>query len=373
MIEKELQALGATYRLDKISGKGGSASVYKAYRLDSDGHSRQTVALKILQNKNAIPWLRKEFETLTQIRSVHCAQVYAWETLQVGPALMMEWIDGVTLYEFARSSHFQKKFIPEIVAQTEAGLRELTASGLHHGDLSPKNILIDRAGLIRIVDFATATSKSGQIVGTPAYLSPQIWRGAATSIESDLFALRMIEFDLANSFMQVPKTAAECKKRAYEAEDIEAQMSWALSSPPLREALGSAVNRHLDENSAMSERTQILLDSKLSKKTRVLALRLSLFCSLIAFSLMIVTVRAQAPAPSHASQVSASLKVASNRWILISLNGKDAGYAPIHLKTLLPGRHRLAWKTSSGRGETWLHLLPGQRMTLTETDLSRLE
>jgi serine/threonine protein kinase len=380
--ERELQALGATYRLDRISGKGGSASVFKAFRVDRDGHSRQVVALKILKDKNAIPWLRKEFETLTRIRSVHCAQVYAWETLPDGPALVMEWIDGVTLYDFARGSQFHPSVLTEIIAQTRAGLRELSSSGLHHGDLSPRNILIDRSGLVRLVDFATASSKSGQIIGTLPYLSPDLWTGAPTSIEADFFALDLITRDARAAFSNVPSSPEECRQRAFNVGSSNLQNGEVSSTFETRSLLAHAVSRHLDVASSLCQKTRTLDGSPSRRKSWSFVRRAISFAGLIVGVIgmsAVVPVRAQAPIPAveFARAVDrsqpASLKIASNRWIFVRLNGKDVGYAPVQLKSLMPGRHRLEWKTSTNRGETHLNLAPGQRLLLSESDLSRLE
>lgn len=378
MKRKEFRPSGAIYKIDRMAGNGGSSSVFKALREDREGHSRQTVALKILKDKNAVSWLRKEFETLSQIRSIHCAQILAWENLEVGPALVLEWIDGITLLDFAKTRSCDTKVLSEIAAQVQAGLKELDQLGFHHGDLSPGNILIDRSGTVRLVDFATMNTEFGGVAGTPAYIAPELWSGQPASIHSDLFALGLLVEDLSTRFEFVPTSIEQCRVRAIAAQTESS--GWMCSDPSRRKfleidsnfeikrKLALSVSEQLDQQVSMSLRTRVFSEDRKSWPLlrRVVALvGVTLISS-------IMSVRAQAPIPSTASEQQASLKVASHHWIHLQLNGKNVGYAPIELKTLRPGRHRLIWKTARGKGEVLLNLAPGERIMLSEAQLSRL-
>ena len=383
MNSKELRPSSAIYRLDREAGRGQSASVFRAVREDSEGHSRQIVALKILKDKRTVHWLRREFETLAQINSPHCAKVLAWENLADGPALALEWIDGVRLVDLARSEDLHFRIIDEIIAQIQEGLRAIEKAGLHHGDLSPANVLIDKSGCVKLVDFATAPALPGVIHGTPAYIAPEIWSGSSTSLDADLFALGLIEHDLRTKFLHQPVDIEECKLRSsnlavecpnqlLSRKPRERSPRPFISREEVRVELANRVRAHLDRRTLLLTETRPLTMPKPRRSFAIkLPIRMALSFATVLFTTAL-SVRAQAPLP-QGPQDRASIHIRSQKWVRIWLNGRDLGYAPIDVSRLLPGSHRLTWQTASGKGERRIQLTSGSTTLLNESDLSRLE
>ncbi len=378
---QELRPEGSVYKIDRLIGEGRTAAVYRAFREDRRGHSKQIVALKILKSKTAVPWLRREFETLARVNSPHCVRVLGWENLDVGCALVLEWIEGVTLLELGRSCELDEKAQAEVVHQVQEGLRALNNLGLHHGDLSPSNILIDQEGCARIVDFASEPPTENEVVGTPAYLAPELWEGGKSSIRSDLFALGLIAQDLAHSFQLIPDSVGHCRRRSTEIASTVGAHSLLDFSPEQRGFFPSKSD--VSGKAALAKGVKDLLRRKefAAVETAVLTYRHPLTLaqkfatyrtSFMLFILLIVSTAAtgaQAPLIPESLRIPAQLSLRSQIWLEANLNGKKIGFAPIEMKNLLPGTHRLSWRTARGQGEKLIHLEPGATLRLSENDL----
>lgn len=378
-----------SYEIERNAGEGFSASVSKAYRVDSQSRSRQPVALKRLKDRTAVENLRQEFELLSKLRSPFCARVLAFETFQGEPALVLEWIDGPTLFDLAARFSLADIVIDDILAQITRGLVDLHEAGFHHGDLHPKNIMIDSSGRVRLLDFALSKESDGLIRGAPRFLAPEIWSGSSTSFESDLFALGVIERGLCSSFESLPARAEGLAER-----DLSDGQSLLAINPQLRQIppawldqkfefkrLRELVKKYSDETCVAS--TQVLrvesVTSEALVPTAVLPTRLApqrfkiarpaavFLGALIAVSA--ATGPSQALAPLEADQNRAQVRISSQKWLRIAVNGRDVGYAPVAIKDLLPGRHHISWKSASGVGSHRFEVQPGETKRLSEKDL----
>ena len=371
----ELRPEGAVYKIEKVIGQGESSTVYRAIREDSQGHSRQLVALKILKSQTAVPWLRREFEALSQVSSPHCVRVLGWENLSEGCALVLEWIDGLSVLELARANPLDDGVVDEIVAQAATGLRALQERGLFHGDLSPQNILIDRDGCVKLVDFATSSSDEALLRGTPAYLAPELWHGGNSSLEADIFSLGLIEYDLGNGFAAIPASLEACRSRATTFSTSEAGslcrepgkriFPHIESVPSARVALSLLVRRAIDQRESTVLQTAVL-------QTRSSRRKLSRIAATFAVAAIASAAPVRAQAPGSGAQARAVLEVRSQKWAELAINGRSVGFAPVEIRDLAAGTHRLSWKTRVGAGETLLTLRPGQVLRLAEPNLDPL-
>jgi serine/threonine protein kinase len=289
----------------------------------------------------------------------------------------LEWIDGVTLFELSRHQKLSPDLLREVAVQIGKGLVALEQQGLHHGDLSPKNILIDRLGQVKIVDFATGSANDSKTMGTLAYLAPEIWLGDETSLEADLFALSWIIEDAQEGFRNAPTTARMARERAFRSHSTSRNRPSTNSSEVCRNELAKRVRDCLNDKEDPSLQTEVF--SAVSSSAFSLSSPLSLSspwswsssnkflqrvsCLAVGVFLSIGTpVRAEAPLlPIDRSSL---LTVTSYLWLSITVDNQDLGYAPIHQK-LSAGRHLLKWRTSAKSGKTEFVLSPGQKLHLT--------
>lgn len=192
---KTLTAQKVSYEICEFLGEGLTSQVYKAFRRDRKGYTRQEVALKILKSKKHVQVLKTEFEKLIQVDSKYCVKVLAWESLPTGAALVLEYIEGVSLEQIHRIEPLSQELVEEVRIQVTRGLQCLHREKIVHGDLNLKNILVTKQGVIKLIDFGFFDSEN-QSYFTPEFAEPALLQGAAPNPKSDFYSLEKIIDDL---------------------------------------------------------------------------------------------------------------------------------------------------------------------------------
>lgn len=195
--------IAARYRISGILGSGGMGEVYRA----DDIKLGQQVALKFLPARLArdatlLDRLHDEVRLGRQIAHPNVCRIYdivEWESAHF---VSMEYVDGEDLarllHRIGRLSHDKAVDIARGIA---AGLHAAHVKGILHRDLKPANVMIDSHGDARIMDFGLALaaeddSQEGVIAGTPAYMAPEQITGRPATIQSDLYALGLVMYEL---------------------------------------------------------------------------------------------------------------------------------------------------------------------------------
>lgn len=351
------------YRILEQWGEGLNSRVYKALREDVHGHLSQPVALKILKSEKLVDLWRREFETLSRIKSPFCVSVLGWEWVERRPALVLEFVEGITLQSLARSYSLTEEEIEDISGQILAGLKDLHYEGLCHGDLSPSNILVDVQGRVRLVDFGLANNREGERFLTPAYASPEVLGGEGASFYADLFALGRIRREIIGKRPGLnPNFCHQQELLLSPAIQRRAEVRFK-AKPAVRPHLGQKVLYILMDRG--ERKTQRLMGPITSTLPRLKAL-----ATLMITSLFILLHAGQWP---HAQvpliRSVALLTVRSHQWVRIWLNGKDLGYAPFE-RTLSAGHYLLEWQGPQGKARQALTLAPGQHIFLQDSDFT---
>lgn len=230
------QLLESRYRIVSLLGIGGMGEVYRA----DDLKLNQTVALKFLdktlsEHPAAFERLHREVSIARGIAHPNVCRVYDVAEVDGQPFLSMEYIDGEDLRTLLqRIGRLPRNKGFELSKQLCLGLNAAHQRGVLHRDLKPANIMIDGRGQLRITDFGLATltaSTSSEVVGTPAYMSPeQISRGEST-VRSDIYSLGLVLAEMFTGERVVPGTTLAEVKRFQEtsvpptlSHDIEPEM-----------------------------------------------------------------------------------------------------------------------------------------------------
>jgi serine/threonine protein kinase/Tol biopolymer transport system component len=221
------------YRIVALAGSGAMGDVYRAHdrALDRD------VALKVLpsdlvHDRDRVRRFAQEARAASALSHPHIVTIYevghARPSLNVQPIvggraarrhevhyIAMEYIDGQTLREAVEEGLPQRRRV-EVMTQVADGLIKAHGAGIIHRDLKPDNILIAREGYAKIVDFGlaklvdseggnvpiaadaptVALTQKGEILGTPAYMSPEQVTGGTIDQRSDVFAFGSILYEL---------------------------------------------------------------------------------------------------------------------------------------------------------------------------------
>lgn len=195
--------LGNRYRVVGLLGKGGMGEVYRADDLELG----QSVALKFLPQRLtsdpvSLQRFRNEVRTAREIAHPNVCRIYDIGEVDGHVFLSMEYIDGEDLSQvLRRMGRPSKEKALEIARQLCLGLAAAHEAGILHRDLKPANVMIDGRGRVRITDFGLAglideLQESDEIAGTPAYMAPEQLSSATVSIQSDLYSLGLVFFEI---------------------------------------------------------------------------------------------------------------------------------------------------------------------------------
>jgi serine/threonine-protein kinase len=193
--------VAARYRIVGLIGKGGMGEVYRAHDLTLGQH----VALKFLSEETAANDTSKarfynEVRMARQVSHPNVCRVFDIGEESGQPYISMEYVDGEDLSALLRRiGRLPDEKALEIARRLCAGLAAAHDQGVLHRDLKPANIMIDNRGQVLIMDFGLAAAVSGGSnvrCGTPAYMSPEQLAGREVSIQSDIYALGLVLFEM---------------------------------------------------------------------------------------------------------------------------------------------------------------------------------
>ncbi len=193
------------YRLDSPIAAGGVGEVWRAHDLVLD----RPVAVKVLRSQyagqpEALTRFRAEARQAGSVSHPAIAQIYDYgeEGHNQAPYLVMELVDGPSLAELLAAGPLDPASTMDVLAQTAAGLQAAHTAGLVHRDIKPGNILIGPGGQVKITDFGIAhaagslpITRTGMVIGTPTYLSPERAAGDPASPASDLYSLGIVGYE----------------------------------------------------------------------------------------------------------------------------------------------------------------------------------
>jgi len=207
--EKEELTTGSTfagrYQIIEELGKGGMGRVYKVLDIETN----EKIALKLIKpeiaaDKKTVERFRNELTTARKIRHKNICGMFDLGKDKGSYFITMEYISGQDLKSFIRQSgQLTVGKAISIGRQICAGLSEAHKLGVVHRDLKSNNIMIDRDGNVRIMDFGIARSLEtkgitgdGVIIGTPEYMSPEQVEAKEVDRRSDIYSLGIILYEM---------------------------------------------------------------------------------------------------------------------------------------------------------------------------------
>ena len=187
----------------------------------------QTVALKFLpesvaQDGAAMVRFHREVRIARQVSHPNVCRVFDIGQTDGLQFLTMEYVDGEDLSTLLRRiGHLPSVKALEIARQMCAGLAAAHEHGVIHRDLKPANVMIDGRGKVRITDFGVAGVAGSfgaeeRFAGTPAYMAPEQLAGKGASIQSDLYALGLVLYEVFTGKRAFEAAAVAELRRAHE-------------------------------------------------------------------------------------------------------------------------------------------------------------
>jgi predicted Ser/Thr protein kinase len=206
------QFIAGRFRIEREIGTGGMGTVYLATHLDLE----RPVAVKIIKPEFAADTdvaerFLREARTMAKLRHPNAAMIFDAGNLPDGRHfIVMEFVEGETLSQaLARESRFSFTQAVNIATQICDVLEEAHRLGIIHRDLKPSNILLGKRGVC-VLDFGVAkvlapsaestathaSTGSGQLIGTPRYMSPEQCLGQRVGARSDLYSLGVLLYEM---------------------------------------------------------------------------------------------------------------------------------------------------------------------------------
>ncbi len=202
------------YRLGREMGHGSFGRVFEAW----DTGARRRIAIKILLPGTAVePALAlAEARKVARIHHPHVCTIFEADLVEGVPSIVMEFIPGGSLADLISLGGLNPTKIRVLAAQALAALAVSHSRRIVHGDLKPANIMLDKAGAAKLLDFGIAQQvgdrrKGGSTAGegtengegagggqtiTLAYMAPELLSGSAVSPASDIFAFGLILYEM---------------------------------------------------------------------------------------------------------------------------------------------------------------------------------
>ncbi|HPQ38919.1 MAG TPA: protein kinase [bacterium] len=216
-MSNSVEQLIGRFVVDSVIGAGGVGRVFKV----RDPNSGEILALKITnvdeenENSSVLPRFRREFAVARKLNHPHLIQVYEFGSKDRQLFYTMELIDGMDwsghLKQFRAplnelDPHDRRTLWSHILGlliQASEALEYLHQNGLVHRDIKPGNLLITRDGVLKVTDFGTMRNadsytqmtKTGSILGTVAYMSPEQTVTSRVDHRSDIYSLGLIAYE----------------------------------------------------------------------------------------------------------------------------------------------------------------------------------
>ena len=220
-------------------GAGGMGEVYRA----RDPRLDRNVAIKILPKSFALDEERlrrfeREARILASLDHRHIAGIYGVEDVEGSKALVLEFVEGLTLAERIERGHLDLHETLTIARQIADAVESAHEQGVIHRDLKPANIKVRSDGTVKVLDFGLAraaagssedqdaptitavATKEGAVMGTAAYMSPEQARGRQVDRRTDIWAFGCVLFEMLSG------------RRAFEADGPTETLSKVLQRDP---------------------------------------------------------------------------------------------------------------------------------------------
>ena len=206
------------YELLSLLGSGGMGHVYRA----RDTDLARFVAIKVLRetpasSPKALSRLEREARLASSLNHPNIVTVYSIGRADGVPYIVMELVDGKTLYEIIAAGPLHLPRVIEIAAQIASAIAKAHGAGIVHRDLKPQNVMVTNDGLVKVLDFGLGTltadvgdgdsdaetigqdtrlTRAGALVGTPDYMSPEQASARPVDYRSDQFGFGSMLYEM---------------------------------------------------------------------------------------------------------------------------------------------------------------------------------
>jgi len=253
--------LPARYRIIEEVGQGGMAVVYRA----RDEKLSREVAVKVLHahllaEPESKARLEREARAVAKLNHDGILQVFDYSSEDATSSyIVTEFIDGQTLKQFLTNRRLP---VPELAALIVIALGEALchahALGIIHRDVKPENVMVRKDGVLKLMDFGVAQvvdlermTVTGQILGSPAYMAPEVLDGRTLDFRSDVFSVGVMLYQMATGVLPFTgKNPHEVLRRVSEGRYADPRTVNRVVSDQLARVIARAMARRPEDRYA---------------------------------------------------------------------------------------------------------------------------
>jgi len=211
VISESTATVPSRYRLIEEVGQGGMAIVYRA----KDDSLKREVAIKVLhrhlsEEPESKARLEREAQAVAKLRHDNILEIFDYSGADASSSyIVTELIHGETLKAFlGRRSIGHPEIASLITAELCGALVHAHGMGIIHRDVKPENVMIRNDGLLKLMDFGIAQvldlermTVTGQLLGSPAYMAPELIEGKPLDVRTDVFSLGILLYQMATGVL----------------------------------------------------------------------------------------------------------------------------------------------------------------------------
>jgi eukaryotic-like serine/threonine-protein kinase len=211
--------IDARYRLERLLGTGGMSEVWLA----EDTRLGRWVAVKILrdslggQEHQLVDSIQREARLIARLQHPNIVSVYDVGTYEGHHYLVMEYVHGLSVRQLLEThGRLSQQDSVRYGIQVAAALQYAHEQGIIHCDVKPENILVNEQGVAKVADFGVADTvtrtlspdEAREILGTIAYLAPEVIQGAPADARSDIYSLGLTVYEMVAGRLPFAGTTA---------------------------------------------------------------------------------------------------------------------------------------------------------------------
>ena len=249
------------YRLIEEVGQGGMAVVYRA----KDDTLKRDVAIKVLHRhlsaeRESKVRLEREAQAVAKLRHDNILEIYDYSGSDSENAyIVTEFIAGQTLKQFLSDHAVRHPEIAALIAIELGGaLEHAHRVGVIHRDIKPENVMIRNDGMLKLMDFGIAQvldlermTVTGQLLGSPAYMAPELVEGKPLDVRTDVFSVGILLYQMATGALPFSgKNPHEVLRRITEGRFADPRGLNPLISAGLARIIAHALARQPSERYA---------------------------------------------------------------------------------------------------------------------------
>lgn len=194
------------YQIISLLGEGGMGSVYKAYDLQLERYvAIKIINPKLIKDPHFIERFRFEAKNQAKLNHPNIVTVYGFIETREATGFVMEFVDGSTISQLINNyGRLDLIYSLRVMQQVLLAIEYAHSMGFIHRDLKPSNIIIDKNGLVKVMDFGISKSlkenqnitRLGSNIGTIYYMSPEQIKGLSTTPRTDIYSLGITLYEM---------------------------------------------------------------------------------------------------------------------------------------------------------------------------------